>query len=86
MRSRLMGGKLIERETAVFNRTFLDRYLKFSIPLVGGLISINSIAEDIQVAHKTVDKWLKSLERLYAIFSILLFGPPKIKARRCRIN
>jgi len=48
--------------------------------LVGGLLSINGIAEDIQVAHKTVDKWLQSLERLYAIFSILPFGPPKIKA------
>lgn len=48
--------------------------------LVGGLLSINGISEDIQVSHKTVDKWLQSLERLYAIFSVLPFGPPKVKA------
>jgi predicted AAA+ superfamily ATPase len=48
--------------------------------LVGGLLSINAVSEDIQVSHKTVDKWLQSLERLYAIFSVYPFGPAKIKA------
>lgn len=46
----------------------------------GGLLSINSLAEDVQVDHKTLAKWLDGLERLYAIFRISPFGPPKVKA------
>lgn len=48
--------------------------------LAGGTLSINSLAEDIQVSHKTLAKWVDALERLYAIFRISPFGPPKIKA------
>jgi hypothetical protein len=32
------------------------------------------------VSHKTVAKWLAILERLYAIFTVMPFGSPKIKA------
>jgi predicted AAA+ superfamily ATPase len=48
--------------------------------LAGGTLSINSLAEDIQVSNKTLGKWMDALERLYAIFRISPFGPPKIKA------
>lgn len=48
--------------------------------LAGGTLSIQSLAEDIQVAHKTLSKWLDALERLYAVFRISPFGPPRIKA------
>jgi hypothetical protein len=47
---------------------------------VGGTLSINSIAEDMQISHKTISKWIDALERLYGVFRILPFGPPKIKA------
>lgn len=47
---------------------------------VGGTLSINAIAEDMQISHKTISKWIDSLERLYGVFRILPFGPPKIKA------
>lgn len=50
--------------------------------IVGGTLSINSLSEDIQVANKTLSKWLDALERLYAIFRISPFGPPHIKAVR----
>ncbi|HEY8272061.1 MAG TPA: ATP-binding protein [Pseudobdellovibrionaceae bacterium] len=48
--------------------------------LVGGTLSINAISEDIQISHKTLSKWISALERLYAVFRISPFGPPKVKA------
>ncbi len=36
--------------------------------------------EDLQVAHKTADKWLNALDSLYYTFKILPFGSPKIRA------
>jgi len=48
--------------------------------LAGGTLSINSLAEDIQVSNKTLGKWIDALERLYAIFRVPPFGSPKIKA------
>lgn len=47
---------------------------------VGSLLSANSLSEQLQVSHKTITKWLAILERLYAIFMVMPFGSPKIKA------
>jgi len=48
--------------------------------LVGSPLSINSIREDLQVAHSTVVNWLNILERLFVIFRIPPLGSPKIRA------
>ncbi len=48
--------------------------------LVGSLLSINALREDLQVSHKTVSNWIAILERLYALFRISPFGSPKIRA------
>ena len=48
--------------------------------LVGSPLSVNGLAEQIRISHKTVAKWLGMLERLYAIFTVAPFGSPKIKA------
>jgi predicted AAA+ superfamily ATPase len=48
--------------------------------LVGSPLSINSLREDLGVSHIAVSHWLEILERLYFIFRIPPFGPPKIKA------
>jgi predicted AAA+ superfamily ATPase len=48
--------------------------------LVGSPLSINALREDLQLSHKTVDGWLKVLERLYAIFRLSPFGAPRIRA------
>ncbi len=48
--------------------------------LVGSPLSINALREDLQLSHKTVDSWLKVLERLYAIFRLSPFGAPRIRA------
>ncbi|MCP4292557.1 MAG: ATP-binding protein [bacterium] len=48
--------------------------------LVSAPLSINSLREDLQVAHQTVARWLNILENLYMIFRIYPFGAPSIKA------
>jgi uncharacterized protein len=48
--------------------------------LVGSPLSINAVREDLQIAHKTVARWLSILENLYAIFRLSPFGAPKIRA------
>jgi uncharacterized protein len=50
--------------------------------LVGSPLSINGLAEQMQISHKTLSKWIDVLERLYTIFLVLPFGSPKIKALR----
>jgi predicted AAA+ superfamily ATPase len=48
--------------------------------LVGSPLSVNALREDLQVMHRTVQKWLMILERLFVIFRISPFGNPKIRA------
>jgi uncharacterized protein len=48
--------------------------------LVGSPLSLNGLREDLQVAHKTVERWLNIFERLMYLFRLEPFGPPKIKA------
>jgi hypothetical protein len=48
--------------------------------LVGSPLSVNALREDLQLSHATVAKWLDMLERLYAIFRLAPFGPPRVRA------
>ena len=48
--------------------------------LVGAPLSINAVREDLQVSHKTLAKWLRILERLYAIFRLPPLAGPRIRA------
>lgn len=47
---------------------------------VGSPLSINSLREDLEVDHKTVERWLTILENLYLCFRIAPYGPPRIRA------
>ena len=48
--------------------------------LVGSLLSLNALREDLQVSHKAIGNWVATLERLYALFRISPFGAPRIRA------
>lgn len=48
--------------------------------LIGSPLSVNALREDLQVAHRTVQNWLMILERLFVLFRISPFGPPRIRA------
>jgi predicted AAA+ superfamily ATPase len=58
----------------------LDLLLYRLVDYTGSPLSINSLREDLQVAHKTVSRWLDILERLYALFRISPLAGPKIRA------
>lgn len=47
---------------------------------VGSLLSLNSLREDLAVAHKTVTNWVDILERFYYHFRIYPFTHKKIKS------
>jgi uncharacterized protein len=47
---------------------------------VGSPLSINSLREDLQVDHKTVDRWLTILENLYVCFRLPPYGSKRIRA------
>lgn len=78
-RSRLVRDDVVDLER-VEELGALEQ-LSVRLPdLVGSPLSINALREDLQVAHRTVARWLDIFERLLFIFRILPFGPPKIKA------
>lgn len=48
--------------------------------LAGGVLSINGLREDLEVAFETVRSWIGILEKLDAIFRVPPYGPPRIKS------
>lgn len=55
--------------------------LVLSLPKrVGSPLSINALQEDLQVSHKTVERWITILENLYMVFRISPFGYPILRA------
>jgi len=48
--------------------------------LVGSPLSLNGLREDLQVAHKTVSRWMDILENIYMFFRLAPFGSPLIRA------
>ena len=49
---------------------------------VGGIFSLNSLREDLQVTHKTISQWVEVLEKFYYHFRIYPFQYSKIKSLR----
>lgn len=47
---------------------------------VGAPLSVKNIKELLQVAHETVERWLKIFERMYYSFRVPPYGPPAIRA------
>lgn len=78
-RSRLVYDDIASLESV--REVALVEELVLRLPaLVGSPLSLNSLREDLQVAHKTVARWLDMLERVYAIFRIYPFGAPRVRA------
>ncbi len=82
--SREYRSRLVREDVASLER--VDKLgpleqLSVRLPaLVGSPLSLNALREDLQVAHKTVERWTDMFERLMFIFRLLPFGPPRIKA------
>ena len=66
--------------TTIKETSLVSLLLELLPARVGSLLSLKSIAEDIQVSQPTIDRWLTELEHLYYCYRILPFGSPKIRA------
>lgn len=66
--------------TTIKETSLISLLIELLPPRVGSLLSLKSIAEDIQVSQPTIDRWLTELEHLYYCYRILPFGSPKIRA------
>jgi predicted AAA+ superfamily ATPase len=59
----------------------LVEYLVDLLPdRVGSPLSVANLRQDLQVDHKTVERWLGILENLYLCFRIPPYGVPRIRA------
>jgi uncharacterized protein len=47
---------------------------------VGSPLSIKSLREDLQIDHKTAERWLQILENLYVCFRVSPYGAPRVRA------
>ena len=47
---------------------------------VGSPLSVNNLRGDLQVDHKTVERWIQILENMYVCFRIAPHGPPRVRA------
>jgi len=47
---------------------------------VGSPLSVKSLREDLQIDHKTAERWLQILENLYVCFRVAPYGPPRVRA------
>jgi uncharacterized protein len=48
--------------------------------VAGGVLSINSLREDLEVSFETVRSWIAIFERLDAVFRVPPYGVPRIKS------
>ena len=47
---------------------------------VGSPLSVAGLREDLQIDHKTAERWLQILENLYVCFRIAPYGSPRVRA------
>ena len=47
---------------------------------VGSLLSVRGVREDLDIDHKTAERWITILERLYVCFRLPPFGSRRIRA------
>jgi uncharacterized protein len=48
--------------------------------VVGSVLSLNALREDLEVSFEAVRRWVGIFDALYATFRVAPYGPPKIKA------
>jgi len=78
-RTRLVRDEIVDLER-VDDLGSLELLMQRLPDLVGSLLSVNGLREDLWTSHKTVSRWLDILERVYAIFRVSPLGTPKIRA------
>jgi predicted AAA+ superfamily ATPase len=78
-RTRLLREEVVDQEQ-ISDLGAMELLMGRLPELVGSLLSVNALREDLQVAHRTLARWLDVLDRFYAIFRLAPFGSPRIRA------
>lgn len=82
--SREYRARIIRDEISSLERVAdlatMERLLGRLPQLVGSPLSITSLREDLGPAFETVAKWLEIFERLFVIFRLSPYGPPRLRA------
>lgn len=82
--SRLYRERVVRQEVAtqeqIQDLASLELLYNRLPDVVGSLLSINSLAEGLQNDHKTVARWLNTLENLYSFFRLSPLSTNKIRA------
>lgn len=60
--------------------TLLEHLVDLLPSKVGSPLSVRNLREDLQIDHKTAERWLQILENLYVCFRLSPYGPPKVRA------
>ncbi|MFZ5471082.1 MAG: ATP-binding protein [Myxococcota bacterium] len=60
--------------------TLVEQLVDLLPARVGAPLSIANLRQDLEVDHKTVERWLQILENLYVCFRVAPYGLPKIRA------
>jgi uncharacterized protein len=60
--------------------SLLEHLVELLPSRVGSPLSIRSLREDLQIDHKTAERWLQILENLYICFRLPPYGPPRVRA------
>jgi predicted AAA+ superfamily ATPase len=77
--SRVVGEDL--RDLEQIREISLVEHLVALLPdRVGSPLSVKSLREDLQVDHKTAERWLQALENMYVCFRVAPYGPPRVRA------
>jgi predicted AAA+ superfamily ATPase len=60
--------------------TLLEHLVDLLPSRVGSPLSIKSLREDLQIDHKTAERWLSILENMYVCFRLSPYGAPRVRA------
>lgn len=79
--SRVVGEDLRDLER-VREISLVEHLVDLLPGKVGAPLSIANLRQDLEVDHKTVERWLQMLENLYVCFRVAPYGVPRIRAVR----
>jgi predicted AAA+ superfamily ATPase len=77
--SRVVRGDLRDLEQ-VRDVSLIELLVDLLPARVGAPLSVANLKRDLEVDHKTVERWLQILENLYVCFRVAPFGVPRIRA------
>lgn len=60
--------------------TLLEHLVDLLPAKVGSPLSVKSLREDLQIDHKTAERWLSILENMYVCFRLSPYGVPQVRA------